>query len=235
MAKVNDLPLLDRPREKALFYGIETLADHELLALLIGSGSKDSSAIDIAYFMLRDNNGLYSLVNRPLLDLQNYKGMGKAKAIKLSAAFEIAKRFQNKKYDGKEVICDSGPIYQRMKKMLGYTEFPNQEILYLVILDGKKKIVHQTNLYKGTESSVNVSTMQVIQQVIIHSGQFFYLVHNHPSGNLEPSDEDIFFTTQLVKECPKFDITMLDHLIISNRGYYSFLRQKTFFEDQETM
>ena len=234
MAKVNDLPLLDRPREKALFYGIETLADHELLALLIGSGSKDSSAIDIAYFMLRDNNGLYSLVNRPLLDLQNYKGMGKAKAIKLSAAFEIAKRFQNKKYDGKEVICDSGPIYQRMKKILGYTEFPNQEIVYLVILDAKKKIVHQTNLYKGTESSVNVSTMQVIQQVIIHSGRYFYLVHNHPSGNLEPSEEDTFFTVELVKQCPKFEITMLDHLIISNRGYYSFLRQKVFLEEQET-
>ena len=233
MGKVNELPLLDRPREKALYYGIETLADHELLALLIGSGSKDSSAIDIAYFMLRDNKGLNNLANRPLLDLENYKGMGKAKAIKLSAAFEIAKRFQNKKYEEKEVISDSGPIYHRMKRLLGYTEFPNQEVVYLVILDNKKKIVHQVNLYKGTERSVNVSSTQIIQQVIIHSGSFFYIVHNHPSGILEPSDEDLFFTTNLLKECSRFGVVMLDHLIISHQGYYSFTKHKVFLDDEE--
>ena len=234
MAKVNELPLLDRPREKALYYGIETLADHELLALLIGSGSTDSSAIDIAYFMLRDNKGLHSLMNRPLVDLQNYKGMGKAKAVKLSAAFELAKRFQKKRYEEKEVISDSGPIFQRMKKILSYTEFPNQEIVQLIILDKKKNIIHEMTMYKGTESSVNISSMQVIQQVIIHSGAYFYLVHNHPSGNLEPSDDDLFFTVNLVKETAKFDITMLDHLIISKHGYYSFLRQKVFLEEEES-
>ena len=235
MAKVNELPVLDRPREKALYYGIETLADHELLALLIGSGSKDSSAIDIAYFMLRDNKGLYSLMNRPLLDLQNYKGMGKAKAVKISAAFELAKRYQKKRYDQKEIISDSGPIYQRMKKSLGYGEFPNQEIVHLIILDRSRRIVHEMNLYKGTENCVNVSSMQIIQQVIIHSGTYFYIVHNHPSGRLEPSDDDIFFTVTLVKECAKFEITMLDHLIISHEGYYSFLSQKTFSADEETI
>lgn len=232
MAKVNDLPPLDRPREKALYYGIETLADHELLALLIGSGSTDNSAIDIAYFMLRDNKGLYSLMNRPLLDLQHYKGMGKAKAVKLSAAFELAKRFQKKKYDVKEVISDSDPIYKRMRRAIACGEFPNQEIVYLIILDKKKKIVHEINIYKGTESSVNASAMQIIQQVIIHSGRYFYLIHNHPSGDLEPSNDDVFFTVNLVKECYKFEITMLDHLIISDQGYYSFLKQKVFSDDE---
>ncbi len=233
MAKVKELPPLERPREKAFHYGISSLADHELLAMLIGSGSKDNSAIDIAYFMLRDSEGLLNLIEKPLLDLMNYKGMGKTKAIKLVASFELAKRYQQKRYDEKEVINGSEIIYQKTKKVFSYTSQNNQEIMYLVILDKKRKIVHSTNLYKGVESSVNASTLQIIQQVIMHSGSLFYIVHNHPSGDTSPSEDDIFFTVNLVKECKKFKITMLDHLIISQQGYYSFLHQRVFLEGEE--
>ena len=235
MAKVKELPILDRPREKALYYGIESLADHELLALLIGSGSTDNSAIDIAYFMLRDSKGLLNLVEKPLLDLMNYKGIAKARALKLVASFELAKRYQKKRYDEKEVINDSEAIYLRMKKMFSNSVVDNQEIMYLVILNKKKEIVHETNLYKGIESSVNASTTQIIQQVIMHSGNYFYIVHNHPSDEPEPSEEDIFFTVNLVKECIRFKITMLDHLIITHHGYYSFHKQLVLSDSEETV
>lgn len=228
MIKINDLPTLERPREKALYYGIEQLADYELLAILIASGSKNYSAIDIAYFMLRDNSGLYNLVQKPFQDLLNYHGMGKAKAIKLAAAFELAKRFQNKCPNHDETIKDSNMIYERAKPLLSHSFYPQQENLLLIILNKKKKIIHEVNVSKGSESSVSASNMQIIQQVIMHSGKYFYIVHNHPSGEIEPSEDDIFFTVSLMKECSKFGIRMLDHLIISENGFYSFLRQEIY-------
>ena len=230
MAKVSDLPVLDRPREKALYYGIEELADHELLALLIGSGSQNNSAIDIAYFMLRDNSGLANLVQKPLSDLLNYKGIGKGKAVKLIAAFELAKRYQQKSHNVDEIISDSKMIYHRMKKVFCTYPYIYQEYLYLIILDKKKRIIHEMNLYKGNESSVSASTMQIIQQVIIHSGKYFYIIHNHPSGILRPSGEDVFFTFNIINECQKLSIEMLDHLIISQNGYYSLLSHESYEE-----
>lgn len=231
MGRVADLPVLERPREKALYYGIEQLADHELLALLIASGSKDNSAIDIAYFMLRDNSGLYNLVQKPLSDLTNYKGMGKKKALKLVAAFELAKRYQSKQLEVGVIITGTEMIYQRLKNSPINNSFFDQEHLYLIILNKKKKIIHEMNLYKGNESSVTTSNNQIIQQVILHSGAYFYIVHNHPSGELLPSPEDTFFTCTLIGECQKFGIQMLDHLIISKAGYYSFLKQKCFLDN----
>ena len=223
MAKIKDLPILERPREKALHYGIESLNDYELLALIIGNGSSQSSAIDIAYAMISDSGGLLSLINKPFLDLLNYHGMGRSKALKISAAFELAKRFPHLKNQPKEILQDSESVYRRYLSILSFSK---QENVYLVILDKKMNVVHEVNLFRGTKSSVSVSNMQIIQQIIMHDGQYFYLVHNHPSGNNEPSNEDIFFTTELVRECAKFQIIMLDHIIITQNGYFSFLHSK---------
>ncbi len=230
LGKIIELPKLERPREKALYYGIEKLSDYELLALLIGSGCKDSSAIDIAYAMLRDSNGLASLVNKPFSDLLSYKGMGKNKAIKIEAAFEIARRFQSLKKGEVEKVLDGRVIYEKMKTSMLFKN-SIQEHLYLIILDKQKNIIHQVNLYKGNESSVNYSSLQIIKEVLLHNGHFFYIVHNHPSGILEPSQDDIFFTINLINESRKMKITMLDHLIISENGYYSFLEQSSCFNN----
>ena len=230
MGKIIELPKLERPREKALYYGIEKLSDYELLALLIGSGCKDSSAIDIAYAMLRDSNGLASLVNKPFSDLLSYKGMGRNKAIKIEAAFEIARRFQSLKKGEVEKVVDGRVIYEKMKTSMLFKN-STQEHLYLIILDKQKNIIHQVNLYKGNESSVNYSSLQIIKEVLLHNGHFFYIVHNHPSGILEPSQDDIFFTINLINESRKMKITMLDHLIISENGYYSFLEQSSCFNN----
>lgn len=230
LGKIIELPKLERPREKALYYGIEKLSDYELLALLIGSGCKDNSAIDIAYAMLRDSNGLASLVNKPFSDLLSYKGMGKNKAIKIEAAFEIARRFQSLKKGEVEKVLDGRVIYEKMKTSMLFKN-SIQEHLYLIILDKQKNIIHQVNLYKGNENSVNYSSLQIIKEVLLHNGHFFYIVHNHPSGILEPSQDDIFFTINLINESRKMKITMLDHLIISENGYYSFLEQSSCFNN----
>ena len=230
MGKIIELPTLERPREKALHYGIETLSDYELIALLIGSGSKGSSAVDIAYQMLSVNHGLYYLVRKPFSDLLSFKGMGEKKAIKISAAFEIAKRFNNLKRYDKEKAEDSSHIYQIYKgKILDHNQ--SQEILYLIILDKEKHIIHEVNLYKGNENSINYSIKQIIHQVLLHNGFSFYVVHNHPSGKLDPSEGDVFFTLTLIQDCRKLNIIMEDHLIITEYGYYSFLTQDVYTDN----
>lgn len=227
MGKIIDLPELERPREKALRYGINKLSDYELLALLISSGCKEASAVDIAYQMLSENNGLSNLVTKPFSDLVMYKGMGKRKAIKIEAAFEIARRFNSLEKCSKEQAENSLYIYQRYKDKIISKNF-SQEMLYLIILDKRKRILHEINMYKGNENSVNCSSRQIIQQILLHNGHYFYLIHNHPSGMLEPSEDDVFFTVTLINECKKLEIEMVDHLIISPSGYYSFLAHESY-------
>ena len=216
---IKQLPSLDRPREKALHYGIEKLSDYELLAILIGSGYKEDSALDIAYQMIRESNGLFHLVQKPISDLLNIKGIKKAKAVKIIAAFEIAKRYNSQQPLDQAEEINNTFIYKRYKPLLIKTE---QECVYLVILDKKKHIVHEVNLYRGNERNVPFSKNQIIREVFIHNGLYFYIVHNHPSGSLFPSEEDIVFTTDLIKQCQKVGIILLDHLIISRDGYFTF-------------
>ena len=223
MAKIKDLPALQRPREKALHFGIESLNDYELLALIIGSGSQQLSAIDIAYAMINENGGLLSLINKPFSDLLNYHGMGRNKALKLSAAFELAKRFPNLTNQPTKTFANSEQVYRHYLSILSSS---NQENVYLIILDKKMNVIHESNLFRGTKNTVSVSNKQIIQQIVMHDGYYFYLVHNHPSGNSEPSEDDTFFTTELIRECQKFQIVMLDHIIISQNGYFSFLHDK---------
>ena len=225
MAKIKDLPVLDRPREKALHYGIDSLNDYELLALIIGNGSQNSSAIDIAYAMIAASGGLLNLINKPFSDLLNYHGMGRSKALKISAAFELAKRFPNLEKQPPEILISTEAVYQRYLPIISSS---NQENVYLIILDKKMHIVHEVNLYRGTKNSVSVSNKEIIQKIILHDGCYFYLVHNHPSGSSEPSEADAFFTTELIRECQKLEIMMLDHIIISKDGYFSFLKDKKY-------
>lgn len=220
LSKIKSLPTLERPREKAFHYGVDKLSDHELIAILIGSGTVDSSALDIAYKMLSDHRGLLNLVQKPFSDLVHFKGIGKSKAVKIVAAFEIAKRFNSLKSIHENLPVSSNEIFERYKYHVAGVD---QECLLLIILNSKRHIIHEVNLYKGNESSVNCSWRQIIQQVLIHNGKYFYIVHNHPSGDHTPSQEDIDFTTTLIKAIQKLKIKLLDHLIISENGYFSFL------------
>jgi len=222
VGKIVELPKLQRPREKALRYGIDQLSDYELIAILIGSGFVDSSALDIAYKMLSDSGGLRKLIQKPLLNLMNYKGIKEAKSIKLLACFEIAKRVEIEKGNDKDVAVDAPYVYWHCKSLISLT---NQEYLFILILNKKHQLIHEMNLYKGNESSISISITQILQQVLIHGGRYFYVVHNHPSGSLEPSENDIFITSELIKQSKRLKIQLIDHLIITDEGYYSFLEK----------
>ena len=232
--KMSDLPPLERPREKALRYGVSSLSNHELLALLIGSGYIDYSASDIAYQMLSESGGILNLSLKTIHDLLTIKGIGESKAIRILSCFELAKRIEQTKKSTDTILISTQSVFLKYNSMFSYC---SKENVYLVILDKKKRVLHETSLYLGTSKEVSCSPLEIAQQVIIHNGVYLYLLHNHPSGNCQHSEQDIIFTAELINTSKKLGIILLDHLIISEKGYFSFrnssglMEGKNFFKN----
>ena len=219
LAKIKTLDAYCRPRERFIRHGVSSLSDNELLAILISSGTKSMSAIDIANKMISDSVSLFNLANQDYNLLMSYSGIGKATAIKLSAAFEIAKRYQYMKLEKDETVVNTKYLYQRYSLRMIHQE---QETLQIVVLNTKKQIIHEETLFKGDSHSVTFSTKDILRIVILHKGKYFYIIHNHPSGISSPSEGDVIFTTELVILAKQMEVNILDHLIIAEDGYYSF-------------
>lgn len=219
------MPPLDRPREKALRYGIDKLPTEEILALLIGSGGKDNSALDIAKAMMDDSRTFITLANKSIDELKEYKGISNAKALNLSAVFELAKRYQEKVWeeDGEEI--NNEYLYKKYATRLISM---SQEMLVLIILNKRKQVVHEITLYKGGHNKLSLTYRDIFKQIIIHNGYYFYVIHNHPDNTLHPSKSDISFTGELTRRCDKLDIVLMDHLIFTENGYYSFLDEQSY-------
>lgn len=227
MSKIDDLPTLDKPREKAARFGIETLSDEELLALIINVGTVGHSSLDIAREVLNDCHSLTALYNKPYQYFHSFKGLKRVNALKLAATIEIAKRMNEKTrlvYEEKAEV-NSGSLYQRYALSL-VGKF--QENFVLVILNKNKQIIFEKILYKGDEDNMSVSPREIINLLVLHNGYYFYLIHNHPNNSLSPSDSDITFTEKINKRAEKIGVKLLDHLIIGQTGYYSFLHSKVF-------
>lgn len=216
--RFSDLPPLERPREKALHYGVDTLSNHELLALLIGSGYTDTSASDVAYQLLSESGGLLNLLNKTIYDLLKIKGIGEGKALRLLSCFELVKRI-GISHNKPDFLPSTIDLYQKYESKFSQIQ---KEHVYLIILDKKKRVLHEASLYLGTRKEVSCSAIEIIQQVIVHNGNCFYLIHNHPSGDYHPSEADITFTADLINKAKKLHVEMLDHIIIGESGYFSF-------------
>lgn len=219
------MPLLERPREKALRYGIASLSTEEILALLLGSGGHENSAIDIAKQLLRENRGLQELARIDPKQFEKYKGISTAKALTLSAVFEIAKRYQEKHLEDIEetVFIDADYLYKKYILRLSQSL---RETFVLIILNKKRQIVHEINLFKGSNNRLNISYREIFHRILLNNGYYIYVIHNHPSGEVKPSKEDVNFTSDLSERCEKVGVVLLDHLIIGENGYYSFYKDR---------
>lgn len=217
------MPPLERPREKALRYGITFLSTEEILALLLGSGGYQNSVIDIASHLLRDSKGLYNLAQKDVKQFTNYKGIGTAKALILSAVFEIAKRYTQKHIEEQEYsgVIASDVLYD--KYLLTLSQLSCETFL-LIILSRRRQIVHEETLFKGADNNLNISFREIFRKVMLYDGYYIYVMHNHPSGDMTPSKEDIRFTSELALRCEKVGVVLLDHIIVGSNGYYSFLK-----------
>lgn len=216
---------IDKPRKKAIRFGISTLSDAELLAILLGVGSKDVEGMQLANNLLADSLTIFNLASKPYQYFMRFKGISKAKALKLCACFEIASRYDRRKH----ILLESSSninsefLYKRF-----YAKMANldKEILILVVLNKNKKIICEKTLYKGTSVNLTLSPKEICRIVLLENGYYFYVIHNHPNDIIFPSDNDIIFTEELLRFSSKIGFILLDHLIIGRSGYYSLLNKK---------
>jgi DNA repair protein RadC len=212
----------DRPREKMLAQGRRSLSDAELIAILIGSGSKEESAVELSRRILaQSENDLNKLAMLSIKDLTNgnFKGIGAAKAVSIIAALELGRRRKDSGYPEQFQITSSKDVFQIMFPLY---EDLNHEEFWLVLLNTANKVIGKSMLSKGGRAGTVVDVKILFEEVLSYKATSVILTHNHPSGNLKPSNEDRILTKRISEAGKLLDIKILDHLIFANAGYYSF-------------
>jgi len=213
------IPLEERPRERLLIQGVSALEVSELLAIILGSGTKGFSVVEIARELLLKFGGLENLIEASIPELMSIKGIGKTKAIELKAAFGLAKRLLSIAHKESFLITSSKEAYLALRDLF-YQE--KQEQLAILLLDPKLKMIHREVISKGTLTEVLVHPREVFAPALRHHAQTLIIAHNHPSQDLTPSTEDLRLT-RLLKTCGELmNIPLSDHLIITDYGYLSF-------------
>ncbi|MCR9286630.1 DNA repair protein RadC [Saprospiraceae bacterium] len=210
----------DRPREKLQIKGKQSLSDAELLAILLGSGSREETAVGLSKLILKGSgNNLYELGKRTTAELKKFKGVGEAKAITIVAAMELARRRQLSNILEKPKIVSSRDAFNLIAPIL--VDLPHEEF-WILMLNRGNKVIGREKISIGGMASTIVDSKIVFRKAIEKQSTSIILCHNHPSGNLSPSQADIDLTQKLKKGGAIMEIPVIDHLIISDRGYYSF-------------
>lgn len=210
----------DRPREKMMLRGPGALSDAELLAILLGSGSRDESAVDLARRILNHSeNNLNTLGRETLHSLMDFKGVGEAKAVTLKAALEIGKRRAASDVSQQLTITGSGDAFKNLHPKIGDL---NHEEFWVLLLNRANRVITTQQISKGGTAGTVADPKIIFQLALMKSASSIILAHNHPSGNAKPSQVDINLTKKLVEAGKQLDIAVLDHLIVCDAGYYSF-------------
>lgn len=218
--QIKDLPIGDRPREKLVQRGKDSLTDSELLALLIGNGTRGHSALDIARDILKAyNNSWHDFSKVSFKELQKAKGIGKAKAITILAALEIANRRTESPINVKTVIKSSADVYNLFSSKISYLD---HEEVWIALLDNKNTVLHTAKISQGGTTAAIVDSKIVFGIALEYKAKNIIMAHNHPSNSLKPSMQDDKITQKIDQASKLFDITLLDHIIITNTDYFSY-------------
>jgi DNA repair protein RadC len=210
----------DRPREKLLYKGKNTLSDAELLAILIGSGSRNETAVDLCKRILKDKDfQLKRLSKMSVEELQTYKGIGEAKAITIVAALELGKRHGNADIPLFPKIKSSKDAYTVLKPI--YSDFAHEEF-WVLYLDNSNKVIKRYQISKGGMTSTVVDSRIIFKKALLSGAVAIILSHNHPSGSLRPSEQDKALTNKIKEASAFMDIKLLDHIIVTDKSYFSF-------------
>lgn len=208
----------DRPREKMLTKGVEALTDAELLAVLLATGTREMSALDLAKKIIQDLGGFGQVARASAKKLMTIKGIGEAKALTITAALELGRRKAREEVFSLQIKSSETAARYLMEK-IGDSE---QEIFYVLFLDRKNAIKSEKMISLGSISATLIDTRVVMKEAVQHLASSMIVSHNHPSGNLQPSQADIDITKKLKEAGKIFDIPIIDHIIVSSKGYYSF-------------
>lgn len=211
----------DRPREKLMEKGRASLSDAEILAILIGSGSRNQSAVDLCRTILHDVGGnLNQLAKLTIPDLMRYRGIGEAKAISIAAALELGRRRKSREFNREEhSVKEAKDIYHLMLQKF---EDIDHEEFYAILLSRSNKVKSVEHISRGGISETVADGKIIFKKALEKSAAAVVLCHNHPSGSLRPSQPDIELTQRFKSFGKYIDLPILDHVIVTNEGYYSF-------------
>lgn len=210
----------DRPREKLIQKGRQALSDAELIAILLSSGNKNETAIQLAQRILNSNqNSINQLAKLQLNDLKKYKGVGEAKAVTILAALELGRRRTDTISEEKPKIQSSKQAYDLLKQSL--SDLPHEEF-WVIFLNRSNSVIKTECVSKGSISGTLVDIRLILKPAIEYLSSAIIIAHNHPSGNLKPSNEDLKITRKIKEAATLMDIVLQDHLIIGDANYFSF-------------
>lgn len=232
MSTLNDLPINERPRERLLKYGVESLSLQELLSLIFGRGVKGESVVNISQKLLAAFGSLDKISGASIEELKKIKGLGLAKACQIKACFEISKRLKleeniDKNKKERKIINSPKDIFPLLKeKILNF----HKEYFVVVSLDNRNKIISIDTISVGTLNSSLIHPRETFEAAIRNHAAVIIICHNHPSGELKPSEDDLIITQNLVKAGELLGIEVADHLIISRQGYFSFKERKIILQ-----
>lgn len=226
MTKIKDIPVQERPMERLLQYGVESISNEELLAILLRTGSKKQSAKELATTILSKIKQVSQLQEMRYEEFLNIEGIGKSKALILMSAIELGKRMQQsivmiqgKKFNQAELV------YKYYRSLLGDKK---QEHVYCLYLDSKKKIIKEKLLFLGTINYSMIHPREIFKEAYLSGATAIICVHNHPTGDVTPSKEDYAMTYHLKQVGDLLGIPLVDHIIIGKNGYHSFFENGDF-------
>lgn len=223
---IHDLPTHDRPRERLFEQGASALSEAELLAILIGTGTKSENAIMLAQRLLKASGGLYALARTSPEEIAQIHGIGRAKAAKIIAALELGFRLTTSALAKRPKINSAQDVVQLMQDMGTLT----QEHVRVMLLDSSQCLISTKTLYIGTVNTAVIRVAEVLREAVIRNSPSFVLIHNHPSGETKPSPEDINLTRALVSAGQLMDIQLTDHVIIAGSEWVSLREMGLGFE-----
>ncbi len=216
----------DKPREKLMLKGKAALSDAELIAILIGSGSRNESAVDLSKRILGSvQNNLNALGKLSMVQLMQFKGIGEAKAISIMASMELGRRRRAEEAQELDKITSSKSVFEIMQPIIG--ELPHEEF-WILYLNNSNKVISKAQMSVGGITGTLVDVRLVIKMALEKCATALILCHNHPSGTLIPSDADKQLTKKLKTAGDSLDIKVLDHLIVTERNYFSFADEGIF-------
>lgn len=210
----------DRPREKMASLGAETLSNAELLAILIGSGSTKESAVELMKRILSDcNNNLNTLGKKTITELSTYNGIGEAKAVSILAACELGKRRQMESPEERPDLGTATRIYNHMRPIMQDLDV---EEFWVLLMNQHYRLIKKVRISHGGITETSVDVRIIIKEAVLANATVLAICHNHPSGNLVPSNADNDLTKTIRKACELMNIHFLDHVIITDGAYYSY-------------
>ena len=210
----------DRPREKMMLHGVSALSNAELLAILIGSGSTEDSAVELMRKVLNDyHNNLSELGKASIDELCRFKGIGPAKAITILAASELGKRRKEEGVEERQSILSSKDVYECLYPLM--CDLPTEEC-WVLLLNQASKLIDKVKISAGGLSATAVDVRCILREALLKRASAIALCHNHPSGSIRPSREDDLLTKQVAQASECMNIRFIDHVILTDGAFYSY-------------